>query len=49
MRQESEVTGKFTLDRDEGCRIVCPFCGDVMVPAGSCHVCPGCGETSGCS
>ena len=27
----------------------CTFCGEVMVPAGSCLVCLGCGETSGCS
>jgi len=27
----------------------CYSCGNVMVRAGSCHVCPACGSTSGCS
>jgi ribonucleoside-diphosphate reductase alpha chain len=27
----------------------CYSCGNVMVRAGSCHVCPACGTTSGCS
>ena len=28
---------------------LCMNCGTRMVPAGSCHTCPGCGTTSGCS
>ncbi|MDE0437692.1 MAG: vitamin B12-dependent ribonucleotide reductase [bacterium] len=28
---------------------LCMSCGTRMVPAGSCHTCPGCGTTSGCS
>lgn len=28
---------------------MCAACGHVMQRAGSCHVCPGCGTTSGCS
>ena len=27
----------------------CPECGSIMVPNGSCHKCPNCGTTSGCS
>jgi ribonucleoside-diphosphate reductase alpha chain len=28
---------------------MCMQCGVQMVPAGSCHACPSCGSTSGCS
>ena len=28
---------------------LCFTCGTKMRPAGSCHVCEGCGSTSGCS
>lgn len=28
---------------------LCGTCGNIMVRAGSCHACPGCGTTSGCS
>jgi ribonucleoside-diphosphate reductase alpha chain len=28
---------------------LCMTCGTKMRPAGSCHVCEGCGSTSGCS
>ena len=28
---------------------ICMQCGVQMVPAGSCHACPSCGNTSGCS
>jgi ribonucleoside-diphosphate reductase alpha chain len=28
---------------------LCMNCGTKMRPAGSCHVCEGCGSTSGCS
>jgi ribonucleoside-diphosphate reductase alpha chain len=28
---------------------ICMQCGVQMVPAGSCHACPSCGSTSGCS
>ncbi|WP_419917730.1 vitamin B12-dependent ribonucleotide reductase [Candidatus Poriferisocius sp.] len=28
---------------------VCSNCGTIMVQSGSCHACPGCGATSGCS
>ncbi|MBN2574377.1 MAG: vitamin B12-dependent ribonucleotide reductase [Deltaproteobacteria bacterium] len=27
----------------------CPECGSIMIPNGSCHKCPNCGTTSGCS
>ena len=27
----------------------CPKCGTITRPAGKCHVCPNCGETTGCS
>jgi len=27
----------------------CPSCGTLMQRAGSCHACPCCGTTSGCS
>jgi len=26
----------------------CPQCGSVTIPNGACHVCPNCGETTGC-
>ena len=29
--------------------VLCYVCGDIMQPAGSCHACPSCGATSGCS
>ncbi len=29
--------------------VICPNCGDMMQRAGSCHACPSCGSTSGCS
>ena len=29
--------------------ILCYVCGDIMQRAGSCHACPSCGATSGCS
>jgi ribonucleoside-diphosphate reductase alpha chain len=29
--------------------VLCPNCGDIMQRAGSCHACPSCGSTSGCS
>ncbi|MEZ5170089.1 MAG: LAGLIDADG family homing endonuclease [Acidimicrobiia bacterium] len=29
--------------------VICHVCGDIMQPAGSCHACPSCGATSGCS
>ena len=28
---------------------LCPECGSIMVPNGSCHKCTNCGTTSGCS
>jgi ribonucleoside-diphosphate reductase alpha chain len=28
---------------------MCMQCGVQMIPAGSCHACPSCGNTSGCS
>ncbi len=33
-------------DRDT---VICHVCGDIMQRAGSCHACPSCGATSGCS
>ncbi len=29
--------------------VICNVCGDIMQRAGSCHACPTCGATSGCS
>jgi ribonucleoside-diphosphate reductase alpha chain len=29
--------------------VICHICGDIMQRAGSCHACPTCGATSGCS
>jgi ribonucleoside-diphosphate reductase alpha chain len=29
--------------------VICHVCGDIMQRAGSCHACPSCGATSGCS
>lgn len=29
--------------------VICHQCGDIMQRAGSCHACPSCGATSGCS
>ena len=29
--------------------VLCHICGDIMQRAGSCHACPSCGATSGCS
>ena len=29
--------------------VICSVCGDIMQRAGSCHACPSCGATSGCS
>jgi ribonucleoside-diphosphate reductase alpha chain len=29
--------------------VICHLCGDIMQRAGSCHACPSCGATSGCS
>jgi ribonucleoside-diphosphate reductase alpha chain len=33
----------------EGEVVLCYVCGDIMQRAGSCHACPSCGATSGCS
>ncbi len=33
----------------EGETVICYVCGDIMQRAGSCHACPSCGATSGCS
>ena len=35
--------------RTEGDVVLCYVCGDIMQRAGSCHACPSCGATSGCS
>ncbi|MBM3658303.1 MAG: vitamin B12-dependent ribonucleotide reductase [Actinobacteria bacterium] len=35
--------------RSEGEMVLCYVCGDIMQRAGSCHACPSCGATSGCS
>ncbi len=42
----SPFTRRPTLNADAP---VCFDCGVLMVRAGSCHACPGCGNTSGCS
>ena len=34
---------------DEREVVLCHVCGDIMQRAGSCHACPSCGSTSGCS
>lgn len=28
---------------------ICPFCGAVLQPNGTCWICPSCGTTTGCS
>jgi ribonucleoside-diphosphate reductase alpha chain len=33
----------------DGETVICHVCGDIMQRAGSCHACPSCGATSGCS
>jgi ribonucleoside-diphosphate reductase alpha chain len=33
----------------QGEMVICYVCGDIMQRAGSCHACPSCGATSGCS
>ena len=43
---ESDATVVPGADADHA---ICPTCGTVMRPNGSCHVCPSCGTTSGCS
>ncbi|MEX2032618.1 MAG: hypothetical protein WEA81_07100, partial [Dehalococcoidia bacterium] len=35
--------------RHEAEVVLCYVCGDIMQRAGSCHACPSCGATSGCS
>jgi ribonucleoside-diphosphate reductase alpha chain len=35
--------------RTDGEIMLCYVCGDIMQRAGSCHACPSCGATSGCS
>ncbi|MFZ4516640.1 MAG: vitamin B12-dependent ribonucleotide reductase, partial [Acidimicrobiia bacterium] len=41
-----QPTTPTTRDREI---VICYVCGDVMQRAGSCHACPSCGATSGCS
>ena len=36
-------------EQQEGEVVLCYVCGDIMQRAGSCHACPSCGATSGCS
>jgi ribonucleoside-diphosphate reductase alpha chain len=38
-----------TVFRAQGEVVLCYVCGDIMQRAGSCHACPSCGATSGCS
>ena len=53
----ADVTGQTVLPVDHphdiddiyGDAPLCLQCGSKMQRAGSCHVCPGCGTTSGCS
>jgi ribonucleoside-diphosphate reductase alpha chain len=33
----------------DGETVICHVCGDIMQRAGTCHACPSCGATSGCS
>ena len=40
------ATTPFVREREH---VLCYVCGDIMQPAGSCHACPSCGATSGCS
>jgi ribonucleotide reductase alpha subunit/intein/homing endonuclease len=37
------------IGRREAELVLCYVCGDIMQRAGSCHACPSCGATSGCS
>ena len=41
-RRRSRCSGSAEL-------VLCYVCGDIMQRAGSCHACPSCGATSGCS
>ncbi len=54
---KADVTGQTVLPVEDPHKIddiygdapLCLACGEKMQRAGSCHVCPGCGTTSGCS
>jgi ribonucleoside-diphosphate reductase alpha chain len=42
------TVGKPPVQREQE-TVLCHVCGDIMQRAGSCHACPSCGATSGCS
>jgi ribonucleoside-diphosphate reductase alpha chain len=46
-----QVTAQVTTETGGtvGETVICHVCGDIMQRAGSCHACPSCGATSGCS
>jgi len=46
-----QVTAQVTSETGGtvGETVICHVCGDIMQRAGSCHACPSCGATSGCS
>lgn len=48
-QQRLPVDDPSPVDDIYGDAPMCSACGQVMQRAGSCHVCPGCGNTSGCS
>lgn len=48
-QQRLPVDDPSPVDDIYGDAPMCAACGHVMQRAGSCHVCPGCGTTSGCS
>jgi ribonucleoside-diphosphate reductase alpha chain len=48
---EAEIVsgGGSAAEARERDTVLCYVCGDIMQRAGSCHACPSCGATSGCS
>jgi ribonucleoside-diphosphate reductase alpha chain len=47
--QEAGGTAEHSPVVHEAEVVLCYVCGDIMQRAGSCHACPSCGATSGCS
>jgi ribonucleoside-diphosphate reductase alpha chain len=43
------LVGEQPAQMHEREHVLCYVCGDIMQRAGSCHACPSCGATSGCS
>jgi len=44
--EDRAPSARIARDRET---VICHVCGDIMQRAGSCHACPSCGATSGCS